>query len=148
MRALLPLALLAFLCAGPAAAQDAPTATTIAANPETPVVGEQTSLTFDAPVESVVFTYRPNSAIPIVDTVRIGGFRSIKWRPAQAGVVRIAVPGGPSRNLSVRFAALPIAGLFVLVAAGCILFGGASWAMMKLLSRGGPKVPPEFPVDT
>lgn len=146
MRALL----LVLLClAAPASAQDdAPVATTITIRPETPVLGEETALTFDAPVDAVVFTYRPNSAIPVVDTIRVGGFTSIRWRPAQAGVVRVAVPGGPSRNLSVRFAELPLSGVFVLIAAGLILFGGAGFAMRKLLSGGMPHTRPEIRPDT
>ena len=145
---------LALLClaatvAGPAFGQDAaPVATTITVSPTTPVVGDETVLTFDAPVDTVIFTYRPNSAIPVVDTLRIGGFASIKWKPVDAGVVRIAVPGGPSQNLSVRFAALPVAGVFVLVMAGLILFGGASWAMVRLLSGDVPESHPERRPDT
>jgi hypothetical protein len=153
MRALC-LALLCLAVSGPSAfAQDAtpdaaPVATTITVLPEAPVVGEATALTFDAPVDAVVITYRPNSAIPVVDTVRIGGFTSIKWTPTEAGVVRVAVPDGPSRNLSIRFAELPLAGVFVLIMAGLILFGGASWAMTKLLSGDMPKTQPELRPDT
>ena len=58
-----------------------------------------------------------------------------------------AVPGGPSRNLSVRFAELPTAGLLVLIVAGLILFGGAAWAMRMLLSEG-PATLPEGRLDT
>lgn len=141
---------LTLLClAAPASAQDAAqTATTITVLPETPVLGEETALTFDAPVDAVVFTYRPNSAIPLVDTVRVGGFASIKWRPSQAGVVRVAVPGGPSRNLSVRFSEWPLSGIFVLLVAGFILFGGAAYAMRKLLSGDMPHTRPEIRPDT
>lgn len=141
---------LALLClAAPAAAQDAaPVASTIMVLPESPIVGEPATLTFDAPVDAVVLTYRPNSAIPVVDTVRIGGFTSIKWTPVEAGVVRVAVPGGPSQNLSVRFAEWPLSGIFVLLVAGLILFGGAGWAMAKLLSSGMPHTRPEMRPDT
>jgi hypothetical protein len=146
--------LLAFLClAAPAFAQDeappdAPMATRIDVLPRVLVVGDKATLTFDAPVQSLVLTYRPNSAIPLVDTVAVGGFTSIRWTPEQAGVVRVAVPGGPSRNLSVRFAALPVAGIVVLILAGLILFGGAAWAMTKLLSGGMPHTLPEVRPDT
>lgn len=146
--------LLLFLClAAPVFAQDAdapeaPTATRIDVFPEKLVVGDKSSLSFDAPVQTVVVTYRPNSAIPLVDTVHVGGFESIRWTPERAGVVRVAVPGGPSRNLSVRFAALPVAGIVVLILAGLILFGGAAWAMYKLLSDGMPHTIPEVRPDT
>lgn len=139
------LLLVLFLAATPASGQ---TATTISVLPERLVVGDQATLTFDAPVESVITTYRPNSAIPVVDTLVVGGFTSVRWTPERAGVVRVAVPGGASRNLSVRFAALPLAGLFVLIAAGLILFGGAAWAMRKLLSDGPPRTLPEMRPDT
>lgn len=147
-----PLLLLALLClAAPAVAQDAPeapAATTISVFPETLVAGDESNLSFDAPVQTVVVTYRPNSAIPLVDTVTVGGFESIRWTPERAGVVRVSVPGGPSRNLSVRFAALPVAGIVVLILAGLILFGGAAWAMTKLLSGGMPHTLPEVRPDT
>jgi hypothetical protein len=123
-------------------------ATSISVSPERIVAGEKATLTFDAPVDAVVTTYRPNSAIPIVDTLTVGGFTSVRWTPERAGVVRVAVPGGPSRNLSVRFAALPTAGLFVLIVAGLILFGGAGWAMRRLLSDGPPRTHPEVRPDT
>lgn len=145
MRALLAL----LLVTSPVFGQDADSvATTIAASPESPVLGQEITLTFDAPVQAVVFTYRPNSAIPTTDTVRVGGFTSIKWTPRQAGVIRVAVPDGPSRNLSVRFATLPMSGVIVLVLAGLILFGGAGYAMRKLLSGGMPKTRPEVRPDT
>ena len=99
MRALL---LALFCLAAPAFGQDteqdtAPVATSISTSPETLVLGEEMTLSFDAPVQDVVFTYRPNSAIPVVDTVHVGGFESIRWTPEQAGVVRVAVPGAPAR---------------------------------------------------
>jgi hypothetical protein len=145
-----PLLLTFLFLAVPAVAQDAeaPRATTISVFPEKLVAGDQSSLTFDAPVQTVVVTYRPNSAIPLVDTVTVGGFESIRWTPERAGVVRVAVPGGPSRNLSVRFAALPVSGIVVLILAGLILFGGAAWAMTKLLSGGMPHTIPEVRPDT
>ena len=140
------LLLLTFLFAAtPALGQSA---TSISVLPERLVVGDKATLTFDAPVAAVITTYRPNSAIPIVDTLTVGGFTSVRWTPERAGVVRVSVPGGPSRNLSVRFAALPTAGLFVLIVAGLILFGGASWAMYKLLSDGPPRTLPEVRPDT
>lgn len=124
------------------------TATSISVLPERLVAGDQATLTFDAPVETVVTTYRPNSAIPIVDTLAVGGFASVRWTPERAGVVRVSVPGGPSRNLSVRFAALPVSGIVVLIVAGLILFGGAGWAMRMLLSDGPPRTLPEMRPDT
>jgi hypothetical protein len=139
------LLLVLFFAATPAAGQSV---TSISVLPERLVAGEKATLTFDAPVESVITTYRPNSAIPIVDTLTVGGFTSVRWTPERAGVVRVSVPGGPSRNLSVRFAALPVSGLFVLIVAGLILFGGAAWAMRKLLSDGPPRTLPEMRPDT
>jgi len=139
------LLLVLLLAAAPAAGQSA---TSISVLPERLVAGDQATLTFDAPVNAVVTTYRPNSAIPIVDTLVVGGFTSVRWTPERAGVVRVSVPGGPSRNVSVRFTALPVAGLFVLIAAGLILFGGAAWAMRKLLSDGPPRTLPEVRPDT
>lgn len=139
------LLLLCFLATTPALGQSA---TSISVMPERIVAGEKATLTFDAPVNAVITTYRPNSAIPIVDTLVVGGFTSVRWTPERAGVVRIAVPDGPSRNVSVRFSELPTAGLLVLILAGLILFGGAAWAMRKLLSEGPPRTLPEVRPDT
>lgn len=123
-----------------AALAPAAAAQSISVTPEKPIAGQEATIRFDAPVDTLVITFRPNSAIATADVVPIGGRDEVRWTFAQAGVVRLAVPGGPSQNVSVRFSQPPASGLFVLALAGLILFGGAAFAMTKLL-RGGPPRP-------
>lgn len=130
------------LAALPAAAQP------ITVAPAMPVVGQPATLRFSAPVDTVLVTYRPNSAVARRDTIRIGGFESVKWTPAQAGVVQIRLTDGTAQNVSVQFARLPLSGVLVLLVAGCILFGGATFAMRKLLSDDAPRLVPEDLPDT
>ncbi len=115
---------------------------------EKPVVGVPMTLRFDAPVDTVFVTYRPNSAVARRDTVRLGESASMKWTPERAGVVQIGLPSGASQNLSVRFSETPLSGILVLIVAGLILFGGAAWAMAKLFSGGAPRLVPEDLPDT
>lgn len=138
------------LCLAAALVAAAPvSAQSITVFPEPVTVGDRTTLTFGVPVDTLVVTYRPNSAIPIVDTIRVGGFDTVRWSPERAGVVRLSVPsGGASQNVSVRFDEPPIAGIIVLILAALILFGGAAWAMVKLLSKGMPHTMPETRPDT
>jgi len=44
-----------------------------------------------------------------------------------------------AQNVSVRYAAYPASGIFILIVAGTILFGGAGFAMGKLLSEETPE---------
>ena len=120
----------------------------ITISPEIAVAGQEATLRFDTPVDTLFVTYRPSSVLAQRDTIRIGGFTSVKWTPRRAGVVRIALPGGASQNVSVRFTDTPLSGLFVLVGAGLILFGGAIFAMRALLSGGAPRTMPQDLPDT
>lgn len=140
MRPLTFLLLLAL--AAPASAQ----AVTLA--PEIPEVGQETTLRLAQPADYVVVTYRPNSIVAERDTIRIGGFDSVKWTPERAGVVQIGLPDGGSQNVSVRFTGVPLSGLLILIFAGTILFGGAIFAMKKLLEGDEPLVMPEDMPDT
>lgn len=141
MRLSILTALLALL-ALPAAAQP------ITVIPEKPIVGQEATLQLGAPVDTVFVTYRPNSAVARRDTIRLGGFDSVKWTPAQAGVVQIRLADGTAQNVSVRFAQTPLLGVLILLGAGLILFGGAIFAMRKLLSGDAPRLMPEELPDT
>lgn len=108
-----------------------------------PTVGEEVTITFDTAPESAQVVWRPNSAIP--DTMDLGASgTSLTWTPDRAGVATIVTPDG-TKNVSVRYTSLPVLGLFVLVGAGLILFGGAGMAMRALLS--GDELP-DMPLDT
>lgn len=141
LRASALLGLLA-LAALPAGAQP------ITLSPEIPVVGQEMTLRFEAPVDTVFVTYRPNSAVARRDTIRIGEAASMRWTPSRAGVVAISLPDGTRQNVSVRFTKTPLSGLVVLLVAGLILFGGAGWAMRMLFAGGAPRFDPEDLPDT
>lgn len=116
--------------------------------PEIPEVGQEATIRLAEPADYVVVTYRPNSIIAQRDTIRIGGFDSVKWTPKRAGVVRIGLPDGGGQNVSVQFTGVPLSGLLILIFAGLILFGGAVFAMRKLLEDDAPLVMPEDMPDT
>lgn len=112
--------------------------------PEAPIKGQPILITLDEPAESVQVVWRPNSAIP--DTVQLNPEgTSFLWTPTKAGVATVVTPNG-SQNISVRYDSFPGSGLLVLVLAGAILFGGAGFAMGKLL--GGDEPPVSMPLDT
>ncbi len=106
----------------------------VAAPASAQYVAEDARLYIEQPValtlpgDTLVVTYRPNSSIARVDT--LVGTRA--WTPRQAGVVKLQAPGGEAQSVSVRFDRTPASGLFVLIGAGLILFGGAGFAFRKL----------------
>jgi len=90
---------------------------------------------------SLVVTYRPGSDVEVVDELEIGSGVA-KWTPRYAGLAnlsaRIAPAGGgepvtSDELLSIRFATTLTAGLFVMLGAGLILFGGAFLSIRALL---------------
>lgn len=97
-------------------------------------VGRPVTVTVGPDADSLVVTYRPNSSISEVTVLPVEG-GEIVWTPERPGVARLAVPGGPTVNASIRFQRTPIAGVVVLLLAGCILFGGAIFASIKLFER-------------
>ncbi|GAB5536574.1 MAG: hypothetical protein Rubg2KO_28230 [Rubricoccaceae bacterium] len=111
--------------------------------PDAPVQGHPVRIILDEPTESVQVVWRPNSAIP--DTVSLDPEgTSFLWTPTRAGVATVITDGG-TQNVSVRYDEFPGSGILVLVLAAGILFGGAGFAMGKLLSGDAP---PALPMDT
>ncbi len=102
--------------------------------PLKPTKGEVVSVTVEPPTDSLLLVYRPNSAVAreewVVSDQADGHF---EWTPSDAGVVAMAA-GGQARNVSVRFAGVSESGIFVMVLAFCLLFGGASFAFRLLFS--------------
>lgn len=107
----------------------APAAAQYVAGSDFAFVDRPTTLARSGASDTLVVTYRPNSSIARVDT--LVGAR--EWTPRQAGVVKLQAPGGEAQSVSVRFDRTPVSGLFVLIGAGLILFGGAGFAFRKLL---------------
>lgn len=113
------------------------------AAPAQPVQGQPVRITLPGPATSVKVVWRPNSAIPDTVTLDPTG-SSFVWTPTRAGVASVVTPDG-AQNVSVRYASYPSSGILILILAGAILFGGAGFAMGKLL---GDDPPPPMPMDT
>ena len=97
-------------------------------------VGQEVTITLPAPADTLFVTYRPGSSIPIMEAIPVPDQQTVAWTPQYPGVVALATADGASQNVSVRFRAIPGGGVFVLIAAGLILFGGIAFAFRKLFS--------------
>lgn len=118
--------------------------------PESPIVNRPVQVTLPSPADTVNIIWRPNSAVPETVTMHVDGV-SFEWTPSKAGVARIeAVSDGvvTAQNVSVRYDQYPASGIMILIVAGIILFGGAGFAMGKLLGGEKPDDRHSFPVDT
>ena len=115
--------------------------------PAFPVQGQPVRITLDEAADDVSVVWRPNSAIP--DTVSLDADgTSFEWTPTRAGVATVVTTIGEettAQNVSVRYDEYPGAGIFILILAATILFGGAGFAMGKLLSD---EELPTLPMDT
>lgn len=111
--------------------------------PDAIVQGQPVRITLDVPTTDVSVVWRPNSAIP--DTVALDPTGTqFTWTPTRAGVATVVTPEA-SENVSVRYSGFPASGILILILAGGILFGGAAFAMGKLL---GDDPPAALPLDT
>ena len=129
MMRLLPLA--ALLLAGLSASAQ------ITPSTDAPVVGRPMMLTFDAPVDTLKVTYRPNSVAAFTDEIVLGGATETEFTPAHPGIIQVAA-GDEKKSLSVRFVSPPISGILVMLLAGIVLFGGAALSMRMLLGSADP----------
>lgn len=99
---------------------------------EKPTVGEEVTVTLEAPSNKLLITYRPNSAVAKKDSIMLqAAGTSFNWTPKNPGVVSLAA-GDKSRNVSVYFAGISWSGIFTMLLAGCILFGGIFYAFRLL----------------
>ena len=115
--------------------------------PADPIKGHATVVTLDSFAEHVQVIWRPNSAISDTVTLHVSG-QTFTWTPTQAGVATMTTSNGTSQNVSVRYDSYPASGIFVLIIAGTILFGGAGFAMGKLLGGEMPDEGYQMPMDT
>ncbi len=105
-----------------------------------PVAGQPVRVTFSVPVDTLLVTYRPNSALVRTEMVILSpATTSAEWTPTSAGLAQLSyldrtgeAPANVSHNVSVRFDGLSGSGLAVMVVAGLILFGGAGFAFQTL----------------
>lgn len=102
-----------------------------------------------APVRA---TYRPGSRVSHTEELgQTDGEGRLHWTPSDAGIVALeaelpATGTAPattlSRNLSVHFQGVPWAGVFIMLVAGTILYGGVILGFKRLTS--GPQgLPPD-----
>ncbi len=100
-------------------------------------VGQPVTLRAEAP-DTVIVTYRPGSSI--ADTTRLTATTGpVTWTPTSAGIVQLSSPDAATRQtVSVRFETSPASGVFVLLLAGAILFGGAGFAFYRLTREEDP----------
>lgn len=89
------------------------------------------TITPEGPVDTLTVIYRPNAILARRVYLPTGGASTVEWTPETAGVVRL-VAGAVEQNVSVRYRRPPIGGIMVLLLAGFILFGGATFAFRKL----------------
>ena len=115
---------------------------------QVPVRNTPIRMTLPEPANLVRVVWRPNSAIPDTVTVFERGGRSFLWTPSRAGVATIITDTGLSQNVSVRYDTFPASGLLILILAGGVLFGGAGFALGKLLGAEMPDAHPERRPDT
>lgn len=97
-----------------------------------PVQGEPVTITLAQPASELIVTYRPNSSVARMDTLRAEQpATAFLWTPRKAGVVSLST-ATDSRNVSVRFQGLSGSGILVMIVAGTLLFGGAAFAFRIL----------------
>ncbi len=96
----------------------------------------------DAGGWTVVVEYFPNSKVMRDDTVGVTDARGVvTWTPVFAGIVFVkAVRGNEviTKNLSVRYPAVPAGAVLVFFVAGTILLGGAAWSLIHLMEHKPP----------
>ncbi len=115
--------------------------------PASLIKGHPTVVTLDSLAEQVQVIWRPNSAISDTVTLDVSG-QTFTWTPTQAGVATMTTSNGTSQNISVRYDSYPASGIFILIIAGTILFGGAGFAMGRLFGGEMPEEGYQMPMDT
>lgn len=101
------------------------------------VAGESTPMKLSSvSSDTISFTYRPNSIISFNDTIITSGTENeIIWTPERAGIVSISSKHSGSKNVSVYFNGISYSGIFVLILAALILFGGVLFSFKVLLEK-------------
>lgn len=104
-------------------------------DPVEPVKGEEVSVRLENPSSFLFISYRPNSTVARMDTIKANPpVNHFIWTPEYAGVVRLSTSDA-ARNVSVRYAGVSWTGILVMILAGVILLGGATISMIMLFRR-------------
>jgi hypothetical protein len=102
---------------------------------EYPLIGEEVVITVSNDELELLVTYRPNSAISQMDTLkRESPTAEFYWDPVSAGVVNLS-SGDISKNVSVRFEKVSTGGILVMLIAGIILLGGATFSLIAMMRK-------------
>lgn len=145
---------IALLFVGLLAVAQGALAVTIELPEEYPLKGETTAIRVvgeDGPLAGaeIDILYRPNSDTSFAKTLPpTDAAGATEWTPLDAGLVRLSVRAAGSktvlfqRDVSVRFGSFPGGGIFIMVLAGTLLFGGAALGLVKLLQAGPVEQPP------
>lgn len=156
------LSLLLLLPGSAAVGQEAvpPPAVSLEVSDERPLIGqtvELTALAGGTPLAGarVRVTYRPNSSTTSTDELAAtDAAGTASWVPTAAGPVNLQVwlpgaDGAPAvtHAVAVRYGRFPLSGLAIMLLAGALLFGGATYGMTKLL-RSGAALPQGEPPST
>ncbi len=111
-------------------------ATKIEIEPYPPIKGTNVYIKFDTPITEVDIVYRPNSRTSKNEKIQVSPpARKVSWVPKDAGLAMVKVTTESNtitRNISIRFAHFPFSGIIVMVVAGIILLGGASFSIYLL----------------
>jgi len=161
------LAALLLVLAVAAAPRAAAQGMAIQADDERPLRGQAVRLTVTedgrpAAGAEVTALYRPNSNTEHrSELAAVDSSGTVLWTPEYTGPVTLEVrpagaepgpDGAPvppvaTLTVAVRYGSLPASGLFIMVLAGVLLFGGAAVSMLLLL-RPPDHIPPSEPPST
>ncbi len=100
---------------------------------EKPVTGTVCTIQTNSNDTSIVITYRPNSNIEKKEVLKSNN-SIFEWIPKKEGVVSIK-SSNETINVSVRYQNFSVSGLFVLLFAGTVLFGGVAIAFRVLFKQ-------------
>jgi len=112
--------------------------------PPSPVQGQPVTVQVvdEEASPSLRVVYRPNSAVEREETLSFDATGEATWVPAEPGIAVLIAEGddGPvaTHHVSVRFAAVPWAGLAVFLCTSTLLFGTAAFATRRLFVPMGP----------
>ena len=103
-----------------------------------PTVGVETTVTIAGEYAALRVVYQPAAPVAKRVTVSESARSVVKWTPTKAGVASVEAVDSAGqvlakKDVSVKFANTPPAGIAIFVIAGLVLFGGATLSLRSLL---------------